>query len=98
MSIAKYHRILLSLTPLFKLLFIKLLKIYKKLEITLVGIGLFIGLVLSWIIGLSGGDVFIWIFCLYFGLQVGQLIFSEDSNDDDDDFGGGILTPVFKGN
>ena len=47
--------------------------------------------------GLSGGDVFIWIFCLYFGLQVGQLIFSEDSNDDDD-FGGGILIPAFQGN
>ena len=66
------------------------------MEITLVGIGLLIGLVLSWIMGLSGGDIFIWIFCLYFGLQVGQLIFSEDSNDDDDDFGGGILTPAFK--
>ena len=49
--------------------------------------------------GLSGGDVFIWIFCLYFGLEVGQLIFSEDSNDDDDDdFDGGILTPAFQGN
>ena len=68
------------------------------MEITLVGIGLLIGLVLSWIMGLSGGDVFIWIFCLYFGLQVGQLIFTEDSNDDDDDFGGGILTPAFQGN
>ena len=69
------------------------------MEITLVGIGLLIGLVLSWIMGLSGGDVFIWIFCLYFGLQVGQLIFLEDSNDDDDDdFGGGILTPAFQGN
>ena len=48
--------------------------------------------------GLSGGDVFIWIFCLYFGLEVGKLIFSEDSNDDDDDFDGGILTPAFQGN
>ena len=50
--------------------------------------------------GLSGEDVFIWIFCLYFGLQVGQLIFSEDNSndDDDDDFGGGILTPAFQGN
>ena len=47
------------------------------MEITLVGIGLLIGFALSWIMGLSGGDVFIWIFCLYFGLQVGQLIFSE---------------------
>ena len=83
--------------PLFKILFIRLFKTYKTLEITLVGIGLLIGFVLSWIMGLSGGDVFIWIFCLYFGLQVGQLIFSEDSNDDDD-FGGGILTPAFQGN
>ena len=44
------------------------------MEISLVGIGLLIGLVLSWIMGLSGGDVFIWIFCLYFGLQVGCMI------------------------
>ena len=67
------------------------------MEITLVGIVLLIRLVLSLIMGLSVGDDFIWIFCLYFGLQVGQLIFSEDSNDDDD-FGGGILTPAFQGN
>ena len=60
-------------------------------------VGLLIGLVLSWIMGLSGEDVFIWIFCLYFGLQVGQLIFSEDSKDDDD-FGGSVLTPAFQGN
>ena len=73
-------------------------KTIKDLEITLVGISLLIGLVLSWIMGLSGGDVFIWIFCLYLGLEVGKLIFSEDSNDDDDDFGGGILTPAFQGN
>ena len=72
---------------------ISLFKIDYKLEITIVGIGLAIGLILSWIMGLSGGDIFIWIFCLYFGLEVGQLIFSED-NDDDDDFDGGILTPV----
>ena len=61
-----------------------MLKTLKDLEITLVGIGLLIGLVLSWIVGLSRCDVFIWIFCLYFGLEVEQLIFSEDSNDDDD--------------
>ena len=63
------------------------MKTFKKLEITLVGIGLLIGLFLTLIMGLSGGDVFIWIFCLYFGLQVGQLIFSEDSNDDYGGFG-----------
>ena len=63
-----------------------------------------IGFVLNWIMVLSGGDIFIWIFCLYFGIEVGQLIFSEDTNDDDDDdeddddFDGGILTPAFNGN
>ena len=67
------------------------------MKITIVGFGLLIGLILSWILGLSGGDVFIWIFCLYFGLEVGQIIFSDDSNDDDDDLDGGILTPVFQG-
>tara|TARA_Y100000589_G_C27188427_1_gene643690 strand:+ start:805 stop:1011 length:207 start_codon:yes stop_codon:yes gene_type:complete len=66
------------------------------LEIVVVGTGLLIGLVLSWIYGLSGGDIFIWIFCLYLGLEVGQLLFSDDSNDDDDDYDGGILTPVFQ--
>ena len=73
-------------------------KTLEDLEITLVGIGLLIGFVLSWIMGLSGGDIFIWIFCLYFGLEVGQLIFSEDSNDDDNDFDGGIFTPAFQVN
>jgi len=67
------------------------------LKITIVGFGLLIGLILSWMLGLSGGDVFIWIFCLYFGLEVGQILFSDDSNDDDDDLDGGILTPVFQG-
>ena len=86
------------MTLLFELLFISLLKTFYSLEITLVGIGLLIGLVLSWIMGLSGGDIFIWILCLYFGLEVGQLIFSEDSNDNDDDFDRGILTPAFQGN
>ena len=46
---------------------------------------------------LSGGNVYL-DFCLCSGLQVGQLIFSEDSNYDDDHFGGGILTPAFQGN
>ena len=61
-------------------------------------VGLLIGLVLSWIMCIIRGDIFVWIFYLYFGLEVGQLIFSEDSNDDDDDFDGGILTPTFQGN
>ena len=66
------------------------------MQILIVGIGLLIGLIISWTLGLTGGDMFIWIFCLYCGLEVGQIIFSEDSNDDDDDFDGGILTPVLK--
>ena len=66
------------------------------MKITIVGFGLLIGLILSWMLGLSGGDVFIWIFCLYFGLEVGQIIFSDDSNDDDDDLDGGILTPLLQ--
>ena len=70
----------------------------KDFEITLVGIGLLIGLVLSCIMGFSGGDFFIWIFCLYFGLEVGKLILSEDSNYVDDDFYGGILIPAFQVN
>ena len=66
------------------------------MEVFVVGVGLSIGFVISWIYGLSGGDIFIWIFCLYLGLEVGQMIFSDDSNDDDDDFDGGILTPVYQ--
>ena len=66
------------------------------MQILIVGLGLLLGLVFSWIFGLSGGDVFIWIFCLYLGLEAGQLIFSEDNNDDDD-FDGGIFTPVLQG-
>ncbi len=69
----------------------------KKLQIVIVGIGLFVGLIFSWIYGLSGGDVFVWIFCLYLGLEVGHILFTDDENDDDDDFDGGILTPVFQG-
>ena len=67
------------------------------MQILVIGFGLSIGLMFSWIYGLSGGDVFVWIFCLYLGLEVGQIIFSDDSNDDDDDFDGGILTPVLQG-
>ncbi len=68
------------------------------MQILVVGIGLSIGLLFSWIYGLSGGDVFIWIFCLYLGLEVGQIIFSNDSNDDDDDdFDGGVLNPLYQG-
>ena len=69
----------------------------EKLQILVVGLGLSFGLIISWIYGLSGGDVFVWIFCLYLGLEVGQIIFSDDNNDDDDDFDGGILTPVYQG-
>ena len=67
------------------------------MEITIVGIGLLIGFIFSWALGLTGGDVFIWIFCLYLGLEVGKEIFADDENDDDDDFDGGILTPSYQG-
>jgi len=47
---------------------------------------------------LPGGDIFIWIFCLFLGLKVGEIILSdEDKDDDDDDLGGGILIPDFQG-
>ena len=73
-------------------------KIINDLEITLVGIGLLICLILSWVMNLPGGDIFIWIFCLFLGLKVGEIIFSdEDKDDDDDDLGGGILIPDFQG-
>ena len=48
--------------------------------------------------GLPGGDIFIWIFCLFLGLKVGEIIFSdENKDDDDDDLDGGILIPEFQG-
>ena len=48
--------------------------------------------------GLPGGDIFIWIFCLFLGLKVGEIIFSvENKDDDDDDLDGGILIPDFQG-
>ena len=68
------------------------------MEIIIVGIGLLIGLIFSWVIGLPGGDIFIWIFCLFLGLKVGEIIFSDESkDDDDDDLDGGILIPNFQG-
>tara|TARA_B100000989_G_scaffold66604_1_gene46321 strand:+ start:377 stop:586 length:210 start_codon:yes stop_codon:yes gene_type:complete len=68
------------------------------LEIFIVGIGLLIGLIFSWVMGLPGGDIFIWIFCLFLGLKVGEIIFSdENKDDDDDDLDGGILIPDFQG-
>ncbi len=74
------------------------LKLFRHLEIFVVGIGLLIGLIFSWIIGLPGGDIFIWIFCLFIGLKVGEIIFSDKSkDDDDDDLDGGILIPNFQG-
>ena len=66
------------------------------MEIFIVGIGLLIGLIFSWVMGLPGGDIFIWIFCLFLGLKVGEIIFS-DENKDDDDLDGGILIPDFQG-
>ena len=67
------------------------------MEIIIVGIGLLIGLLLSWVMGLPGGDIFIWIFCLFLGLKVGEIIFSDENKDDDDDLDGGILIPNFQG-
>ena len=89
---------MLTLVRLKEIEHIRLFKVFlKSLEIVIVGIGLLVGYILSWALGLSGGDVFIWIFCLYLGLEVGKIIFSDDSNDDDDDYDGGILTPAFQG-
>ena len=68
------------------------------MEIIIVGISLFIGLIFSWGMGLPGGDIFIWIFCLFLGLKVGEIISSdENKDDDDDDLDGGILIPDFQG-
>ena len=62
------------------------------MEIFIVGIGLLIGLIFSWVMGLPGGDIFIWIFCLFLGLKVGEIIFSEENkDDDDDDLDGGLV-------
>ena len=72
-------------------------KTINDLEITLVGIGLLIGLILSWVMNLPGGDIFIWIFCLFLGLKVGEIILSDEDKDDDDDLDGGILIPDFQG-
>ena len=49
----------------------------------LVGIGLLIGLILSWVMNLPGGDIFIWIFCLFLGLKVGEIILSDEDKDAD---------------
>ena len=68
------------------------------MEFFIVGIGLLIGLIISCLMGLPGGDIFIWIFCLFLGLKVGEIIFSDESkDDDDDDLDGGILIPNFQG-
>ena len=68
------------------------------MEIIIVGIGLLIGLIFGWAMDLLEGDIFIWIFCLFLGLKVGEIIFSdEDKDDDDDDLDGGILIPDFQG-
>ena len=89
---------MLTLVRLKEIERIRLFEVFlNSLEILIVGIGLLVGYILSWTLGLSGGDVFVWIFCLYLGLEVGKIIFSDDSNDDDDDYDGGILTPAYQG-
>ena len=45
---------------------------------------------------LLGGDIFIWIFCIFLGFKVGEIILSDEDKDDDD-LGGGILMPDFQG-
>ena len=67
------------------------------MEIFIVGLGLFIGLIFSWVMNLPGGDVFIWIFCLFLNLKVGEIILSDEDKDKDDDLGGGILISDFQG-
>ena len=68
------------------------------MEIIVIGIGLLIGFIFSWVLGLNVGDIFIWIFCLFLGLKVGEIIFSDENKDDDDnDLDGGILIPDFQG-
>ena len=67
------------------------------MEIIIVGLGLLIGLILNWVTNLPGGDIFIWIFCLFLGLKVGEIILSDEDKVDDDDLGGGILIPDFQG-
>ena len=64
--------------------------------IIVVGLGLLIGLILSWVMNLPGGDIFIWISCFFLGLKVGEIILSDDDKDDDY-LGGGILIPDFQG-
>ena len=66
------------------------------MEIIIVGFGLLIGLILSWVMNLPGGDIFIWIFCFFLGLKVGEIILSDEDKDDDD-LDGGILIPDFQG-
>ena len=66
------------------------------MEFIIVGFGLLIGLILSWVMNLPGGDIFIWISCLFLGLKVGEIIISDEDKDDDD-LGGGILIPDFQG-
>ena len=67
------------------------------MEIIIVGICLLIGLIFGWAMDLPGGDIFIWIFCLFLGLKVGEIIFSDEDKDDDDDLDGGISIPDFQG-
>ena len=66
------------------------------MEIIIVGLGLLIGLILSSVMNLLGGDIFIWIFCIFLGFKVGEIILSDEDKDDDD-LGGGILMPDFQG-
>ena len=66
------------------------------MEIIFFGLSFLVGLILSWVLNLKGGDIFIWISCLFLGLKVGEIILS-DKDKNDDDLSGGILIPDFQG-
>ncbi|WP_288262732.1 hypothetical protein [uncultured Prochlorococcus sp.] len=59
------------------------------MEIIVVGLGLLIGLIFSWVLNLPRGAAFNWICCIFLGLKVVEIILSNE--DKDYDFGGVIL-------
>ena len=71
--------------------------IFMILEITIIGFGLLIGLIISWMAGFPGGEVFLYIFLLFLGLDFGTR-FLGDNDNDDDDFDGGMMIPAYQSN
>ena len=47
------------------------------MEIIRAGVRLLLGLIFSWVPYLDGGDIFIWIYYLFLGLKVGEIISSD---------------------